>query len=218
MRMLNATAPRSADGERRGLEVPVAGVGDDRSRRPRAGRGTSRGSRGASASRTPPPPRRTGRCRHRARRRPSASARIARDVRDHAGLVVGGAAAVQAVAAQGRLVRAASPSRRPRRAAARRGARTACTVGRPLRAARVAITAGRPSSPFAGIGRRTISTSSKTPVLAGQLGDAARRSRRRARGRSRPTRPTGCGPGPTARRSRPGGRPSPPPGVRRRAG
>ena len=57
----------------------------------------------ASGSRTPPPPRSRGRCRGRGRRRPSVRARIAARWVVTPGLVIRRAAAVEAVAAQGRL-------------------------------------------------------------------------------------------------------------------
>ena len=65
------------------------------------------------------------------------------EVRRDAGLVVGGAAAVEPAAALGRLERRASPSRRGRSRAVRRGARRAAPSAHPPGPALCAITAGR---------------------------------------------------------------------------
>ena len=91
------------------------------------------------------------------------------DVRHDAGLVVGGAAAVEAVAALRRLERRRLPVLLAARAAARRGARTAARSVARCGAARCATTAGRPSSGSSArpspspTGARRTSTRSNTP-------------------------------------------------------
>ena len=105
------------------------------------------------------------------RRRPRCSARMAFRCVDDAGLVVRGSAAVETVAAQGRLERQGLPVARRRRAAARRGARRAARSGGRCAPGGCATTAGLAERGAAGDrAAARPRRSSKTPSPRSQLG------------------------------------------------
>ena len=116
------------------------------------------------------------------------------DVRHDAGLVVGGAAAVEPAVALGGLERARSPTGRGRRSAARRGGRRA---GRSARRAGPACGRSRRAGR-----RRSDDPVRRRPAAAQQFGDGVGGALDVASGRIRRRRCRGCGRGVPGRRGR----------------
>ncbi len=132
-----------------------------------------------------------------------------RDVRHHAGLVVRGAAAVQPVAAQGRLERRRLPRARRRPAAARRGARrasrSACRSARAHGEDRGLAELDASAAPSGGRvaldGGAHDADLVEDPGRAHQVRHGLRAALHVRRVEGRPVTPRGCGRGRTGRRS-----------------